>query len=150
MASLTVAVDVVPEWDGPSPLRTEGLVELVAFAVAAAGGEGRWSTAVVLTDDAHLRRLHRDFMGIDEETDVMTFPYGDVPGGDIVISVERAAEQAPEYGHGTDEEVQFLAVHGVLHLAGWQDGTAEERATMLARQREIIEEFRAARGATPN
>jgi probable rRNA maturation factor len=81
-------------------------------------------------------------MEIDEETDVMTFPYGDEQGGDVVISVERAAEQAPEYGHGTGEEVDFLAVHGVLHLSGWDDETPAQGAEMFAKQAEIIEAFR--------
>src|SRR5262249_3205892 len=95
-------------------------------------------------DDAHLRRLHRDFMGIDEETDVMTFPHGDDQGGDIVISIERAAEQALAYGYAAGEEVEFLAVHGVLHLCGWNDETPTQRAAMLARQTEIVEAFRSA------
>jgi probable rRNA maturation factor len=145
---LSVDVEIVVELEGPAPVELGRLVDLVVFAAAAAGAEGRWSIAVVLTDDPRLRQLHRDFMGIDEETDVMTFPYGDGLGGDIVISVERAAEQAPEYGHGTGEEVEFLAVHGVLHLAGWEDGTAAERARMLGRQAEIIEAFRLERDSS--
>jgi probable rRNA maturation factor len=82
-------------------------------------------------------------MGIDEQTDVMTFPAGEEEereaGGDIVISIDRAAEQGPEHGHTTAEEVAFLIVHGVLHLCGWDDHAAEDRAAMLERQREILE-----------
>ncbi|MER3437103.1 MAG: rRNA maturation RNase YbeY, partial [Chloroflexota bacterium] len=74
-----------------------------------------------LTTDEHLRELHHRFMGIDEETDVMTFPLDEdgEHGGDIVISVDRAEEQAAETGHGLSDEIRFLAVHGLLHLCGW-------------------------------
>ena len=62
-----------------------------------------------------------EFMDDDSITDVMTFPSGEPgqEGGDIVISVERAAEQGPEHGFTTDQEVHFLFVHGLLHLCGW-------------------------------
>jgi probable rRNA maturation factor len=75
----------------------------------------------------------------------MTFPRDpeddDEPGGDILISVDRAAEQGPEAGLTTETEIAFLAVHGVLHLCDWDDQTAGDRAAMHARQREIIDQF---------
>jgi probable rRNA maturation factor len=149
VAADAVELDIVVEGESPPPVDPELLADLVVFAWAAAGGTGNPSIAVVLTDDARLRRLHRDFMGIDQETDVMTFPHGEDSGGDIVISVERAADQAPDFGHGTGEEVAFLAVHGVLHLRGWNDDTPADRAAMLARQSDIIGAFRVVRGTDP-
>lgn len=90
--------------------------------------------------DDDVRRLHHDFLGLDTVTDIMTFPHGEGErGGDIAISVNRAAEHAPEFGLTVCEEIRFLVVHGVLHLCGWEDGDDDARRRMLARQTEIIE-----------
>jgi len=100
--------------------------------------------SIVLVDDREMQRMHADFMDIDEPTDVMTFPSEQEdggPAGDIVISVERAAEQGAENGLSTEDEVIFLAIHGVLHLTGWDDHSDADRAAMLDRQRSIIAGF---------
>lgn len=114
----------------------------VVHALASEEQSGEWVVSIVLTDDAEMQQMHADFMGIDEPTDVMTFPSDfatdEEHGGDIVISVERAAEQGSENGLTTEQEVIFLAVHGVLHLCGWDDHSDDDRAAMLERQREII------------
>ncbi|MEA2528007.1 MAG: putative rRNA maturation factor [Thermomicrobiales bacterium] len=143
MTPLSVEIDVVVAIDGPVPVEPSQLAALVEYALSAEGASGEWTVAVVLTGDEHLRQLHRDFMGIDEETDVMTFPLSedgsrDEQGGDIVISVDRAAEQGAEAGQTVADEIRFLAVHGVLHLCGWNDDTSERRNGMHARQTEII------------
>jgi probable rRNA maturation factor len=150
MTEPSVAVEIIVDDSGRPPVEPESLADIVAYAVLAAGGEGGWTITVVLTDDARLRQLHREFMGIDAETDVMTFPYDDTRGGDIVISIERAADQAPDFGHDTGEEVAFLAVHGVLHLCGWVDESPPQRQAMLDRQAKIIEAFRATRQVNTN
>jgi probable rRNA maturation factor len=61
-----------------------------------------------------------------------------------MISVDRAAEQGPAVGLTVEEEIAFLAVHGVLHLCEWDDQSDEDRAAMHARQREIIDQFESA------
>lgn len=115
---------------------------MLAFALRLVGAAGAWTVTVALLSDPELRALHLDFLGIDDETDVMTFPAGasalDGGGGDIAISVDRAALQAPDWRHSTLEEVRFLAVHGLLHLCGWVDHEPVARERMLGRQREII------------
>ena len=120
--------------------------ELIDRALDAEEAVGAWEVSVVLVDDDELRALHRDFMDIDEPTDVMTFPVGEdeerEAGGDIVISVDRAADQGPEHGHTTAQEIRFLIVHGVLHLCGWDDHSDADRAAMLERQRVILEDNR--------
>jgi rRNA maturation RNase YbeY len=146
MTTFDVDVEIIPAMDGVPPLDSTRLAELVKYALAASVQAGQWSIAIVLTSDDHLRQLHRDFLGIDDVTDVMTFPDGVDPGGEIVISVERAADQGHELGHTTADEVEFLAVHGILHLAGWEDDTPERRARMLARQSALVAAFDAARG----
>jgi rRNA maturation RNase YbeY len=101
---------------------------------------------VLLTGAERVQELHRDFMGLDSETDIMTFPAELEPGvegrgGDIVISVDAARENGMDAGHSTWEEVRFLALHGILHLCGWDDRNDADRVLMLARQSAIIAEF---------
>lgn len=73
----------------------------------------------LLAGDARLRRLNRQFLGHDEPTDVLSFP-GESPLtlGEIAISVDRAREQAAEFGHSIEEEIEILMLHGALHLMG--------------------------------
>lgn len=128
--------------DGTDPATIEDLGRYVLQEV---GERADWVVTVVLTGNAHLRQLHRDFLGIDTDTDVMTFPAEtegtDPLGGDIVVSVDQAAIQAAEFGHTPAQEVTFLAVHGLLHLCGRNDAAEEERAAMLEEQRLLIEAF---------
>ena len=81
---------------------------------------------VLITGDAELRRLNRDFRGKDYATDVLSFPGGDEAGshlGDIAISLGSARAQAREFGHAIEEEVRILMLHGVLHLLGYDHET---------------------------
>lgn len=73
----------------------------------------------LITSDAQLQQLNRDFLSHDYATDVLSFPSGeDVELGELAISMDRASEQATEHGHGLVEEIQILMLHGVLHLMG--------------------------------
>jgi probable rRNA maturation factor len=74
----------------------------------------------LIADDAELCRLNRDFRRKDAATDVLSFPSSDPQGslGDLAISLDRAASQAAEHGHGVGDEIRILMLHGALHLAG--------------------------------
>ncbi len=74
----------------------------------------------LIARDNELQRLNREFLGNDYPTDVLSFPSGARDGvlGEIAISVDRAKEQAAEFGHTTDEEIRILMLHGLLHLLG--------------------------------
>jgi probable rRNA maturation factor len=144
-------LDLVVEGAPPLDVDLADLERLIRFVLAAEESRGRWAVAVVLTDDERLRALHRDFMGLDTPTDVMTFPLADdaAPshadrGGDVVVSVERAAAQAGDFGQTTAQEVRFLVVHGLLHLCGWDDAGEGDRVRMLERQTALIAAFEAA------
>jgi probable rRNA maturation factor len=82
----------------------------------------------LITGDAELRRLNREWRGKDYPTDVLSFPDG-VGGrlGDLAISAMRARAQAREFGHSTEEEVRILMLHGVLHLLGMDHETDRGR-----------------------
>ncbi len=116
--------------------------------------------SVMFCDNERIKRLNRNHRSIDRVTDVLSFPLfeyneageiiedeldfnpnGEVLLGDIVISLERAAEQAEEYGHSFQREVGFLTVHSMLHLFGYDHMTPEDEEDMLEYQREILEEM---------
>ncbi|MBO6053329.1 MAG: rRNA maturation RNase YbeY [Clostridia bacterium] len=107
--------------------------------------------SVTFTDNEGIREKNREFRGIDAPTDVLSFPmydilHGDTPApgeicelGDIVLSLERAAEQAEEFGHSYERECAFLTVHSVLHLLGYDHVDSEEdEREMRAHQRVIM------------
>lgn len=101
---------------------------------------------MLLTDDATIQELNRTYRGLDRPTDVLSFAQREGEGsrpddpvlGDIVISVERAEEQAGAYGHSLAREVGFLAVHGCLHLLGWDHEEPADEAAMMAKTEEIL------------
>jgi probable rRNA maturation factor len=99
--------------------------------------------AVCLVSDDRMRRLNRQFRGVDRTTDVLAFPAdelslpeGGCHLGDIVISVPRAAEQARVEGHSFSKELKILLVHGYLHLLGYDHET--DRGVMLRTQRRLL------------
>ena len=121
---------------------------LAIVVLRAEGKAGPLELGVVVTTDEEVTALNRQYLGHDYKTDVISFGMEDEePGatfltpaerppylGDVVISYDRAAEQAPDYGHSTGREVATLLVHGLLHLLGWNDTDEEARARMQARQ----------------
>ncbi len=101
---------------------------------------------IVLTDDAQLHELNREFLGVDAPTDVLSFPASESDPetgaaylGDILISIPRAAQQAQAAGHPVEAEVQLLVVHGVLHLLGYDHAEVEEKALMWNEQAKVLE-----------
>ena len=107
--------------------------------------------SVTLCDNKYIRKLNKKFRNKDKHTDVLSFPMYDngefdiaecISGavlGDIVISLERAAEQAREIGNGFLHEVAFLTVHSTLHLLGYDHERSEEEEELQCRlQREIV------------
>jgi probable rRNA maturation factor len=75
----------------------------------------------LITDDRELRRLNRQFRGLDYPTDVLSFPNHN--GGELAISLDRARAQAEEHGHSVFDELRILMLHGVLHLRGMDHET---------------------------
>jgi probable rRNA maturation factor len=101
--------------------------------------------SIVLTDDARLQGLNREYLGIDAPTDVLSFPASETDPetgaryiGDILLSIPRAQAQADAAGHSLESEVQLLVVHGVLHLLGHDHAEAEEKVRMWKAQAEIL------------
>ncbi len=148
-----IEINVTPEGlETPNLKRLEKLTRVVLANEGAHPGE----VGIVLTDDAGIHELNRQYLGHDEPTDVISFgemedladqPELIVPEkerpylGDVAISVERAREQAPAYGHDWTSEVDTYLVHGLLHLLGYDDTTEEARQTMFARQERLLAIF---------
>ncbi len=104
---------------------------------------------VIITDNEYIHKLNKEYRNIDRETDVITFALEDdkiFPKlenrvlGDIYISVDKAHSQAIEYGHSFKREICFLAVHGFLHLLGYDHILKEDEKVMFSLQEEILNE----------
>ena len=129
----------------------EEAVKLAAEKVAELYGLEHAEVSVTLTDDAHIHELNKKYRGVDRPTDVLSFALTEsdeptVEGGpeteilgDLILSVERVAAQAEEYGHSLKRETAFLTVHGMLHLLGYDHIENEDREEMEAEQRTVMD-----------
>ena len=104
---------------------------------------------VLVTDDEGIRAINKAYRQIDKATDVLSFPIDEMNYdtnrrylGDMVLSLERAEAQGEEYGGGFAHEVQYLTVHSVLHLLGYDHlDEGEEKSKMRAREKAIMKEL---------
>lgn len=130
---------------------TPQTIRLIKSAVNTAleyeGFERKCEISVTFVDNEKIHEINKSKRGIDRPTDVLSFPIYDDDFsdgeccilGDIVISLEKACEQAGEYGHSFDREVAFLTVHSVLHLLGYDHETSlDNEKDMFWRQEEIM------------
>ena len=146
---------------------------LIRKAVDAAlkfeGFKYNYEISVVVTDNAGIRIMNKQFRNIDRETDVLSFPMiefhnddlefqtyevsdeeinpesGDVILGDIVISIEKAYEQAEEYGHSFERELAFLTVHSTLHLLGYDHMLIKDEQVMRKKEEKILSDINLSR-----
>lgn len=113
--------------------------ELAGRAAAAARAVGRREdlpVSLLLTDDAEIARLHGEFLGDPTETDVISF---DVDAtAEVVVNVDRAAREATRRDVSRADELALYVVHGVLHVCGFDDIEAEDRARMRVAEREVL------------
>jgi probable rRNA maturation factor len=99
---------------------------------------------IALVADQEMQRLHREFLGIEAPTDVLTFPMnepGEVLAGELVVSVETALREAPRHGLSTEHELAMYLIHGILHLCGYDDRTGPGARRMQRRQRRLLREL---------
>jgi len=104
---------------------------------------------VIIVDNEYIHRLNKEYRNIDRVTDVITFALEDDDTfnpvervlGDIYISIDKAISQSEEYGHSLKREISFLAVHGLLHLLGYDHMEKEEEEVMFKLQGEILDEM---------
>jgi probable rRNA maturation factor len=101
--------------------------------------------SIVIGNDALVKKLNRQYRGVDTTTDVLSFPLGEIDPdtsdeylGDVVISLPRAQDQAAAEGHLLADEMQLLVVHGVLHLLGYDHIKIAEKKQMQSAQDKVI------------
>ena len=129
-ADLTKAMNVVAELEALSP-QTE--------------------VDITLVDDAAIHELNRTYRGIDRPTDVLSFALDEGEEepevdddeiehllGDVIISAPTAVRQGEEYGHGLEREMTYLAVHGMLHLLGYDNMEEKDKLIMRKREEEVL------------
>jgi len=136
-------------WDESGVLTREQQDFLTKVAVTAAQlcnahDDSEVSISFIGTDE--IRELNLDYRGINDATDVLSFPIPDyltmgplVLLGDIVICMDVAKSQAEEYGHSLERELAFLTVHGMLHLLGYDHESKEDETEMFAMQDKVLE-----------
>ncbi len=153
-------IPVTADIPGVGDERKAFVRKVIRTALAAEGVDFPCEVDVLLTNDAHIHELNREQRGIDRPTDVLSFPAFDlqpgtlpepadadpgsglVPLGDMVVSLERAAAQAKEYGHSNRRELAYLTVHSVLHLLGYDHlDEGPQKAQMRAKEEEILEKL---------
>lgn len=102
---------------------------------------------VIFVDNDYIHKLNKEYRNVDRPTDVISFALEDNKEeelssvrmlGDIYISIDKAREQALEYGHSLRRELSFLSVHGILHLLGYDHMKKEDEKVMFAKQEEIL------------
>ncbi|MDQ0269493.1 rRNA maturation RNase YbeY [Cytobacillus purgationiresistens] len=129
--------------------------QLLNFTAKLEKVEADTEVSVTFVDNDRIQEINREYRDKDRPTDVISFAMEelgegevalsglDLPRvlGDIIISIPKAREQADEYGHSFMRELGFLALHGFLHLLGYDHETAEEEKIMFSRQKDILDEY---------
>jgi probable rRNA maturation factor len=141
----------------------ETMGEIVRICWQLEGRPGSPEVSVVLCDNEQIRELNKNYRGIDESTDVLSFPQEEMGEGeevvlqvssdsaepvllgDVVISLEKAVEQSQAYGHGLEREVGYLLAHGLLHLLGMDHSNEEDRARMREKEEQILAQVQLSR-----
>ncbi len=131
------------------------ITTVIAATLAAQGLELPCEISVLITDDATIHEINLEQRNIDRPTDVLSFPMfelqpgelpdqadpgsGLIPLGDMVISLERATEQAEAFGHSVERELSYLTVHSILHLLGYDHlDEGEQKAQMRQREEAVL------------
>lgn len=143
-------MDVLFENNTKEEVNYKLIENVISGALKYEGVSDNTEISVTIVDNEEIRKINNKFRNIDRATDVLSFPLidfdnEDLPNdgskiylGDIIISIERAKEQANEYGHSLDREVGFLTAHSMLHLLGYDHMVPEEEKVMFAKQEEIL------------
>ncbi|MFH6683235.1 rRNA maturation RNase YbeY [Bacillus amyloliquefaciens] len=148
-------IDIVDETNSVSADALQEVEKLLQFAAKKEGVQDQAEVSVTIVTNNEIREINRDYRGKDTPTDVISFALeeegedeveivgADMPPvlGDIIISADRTKEQAEEYSHSFMRELGFLAVHGFLHLLGYDHMTKEEEEEMFSKQKDLLDEY---------
>lgn len=105
--------------------------------------------SISLVDNKEIKDLNREYRNIDRETDVLSFPMDqdfNIPGvvllGDIIISMEKAKEQAEEFSHSLEREIAYLTAHSLYHLLGYDHMEEEEKIEMRKKEKSTMKKLK--------
>ena len=150
-------IPITADMEGAADKRTCALIRrTIRTALAAEGLTAPCEVDVLLTDDEGIHQINLDMRNVDRPTDVLSFPEFDlkpeelpaaedadpgtglIPLGDMVLSMERVAAQAEEYGHSRQRELAYLVTHSVLHLLGYDHVDEGEMKQQMRGREEAI------------
>ena len=152
---LSMEIQVNYEYRGDDVKRLLDVEKLARFVIERENMPESTEVSISFVDDSTIHELNREWRGIDRPTDVLSFecdgvedelsgPAPDDMGfelGDVVVAMDVAERQAPEYGMTLSDELSLLVTHGLLHLCGYDHIEPDEAAEMENREREVLSEF---------
>ncbi|MFS0668861.1 rRNA maturation RNase YbeY [Peribacillus frigoritolerans] len=152
---MILAIDLMDETNEVTEEAQQLVESILQFAARKENIEKDTELSVTFVDNNRIREINKEYRHKDSATDVISFALeemgedeveivgAEMPRmlGDIIISIERTKEQAEEYGHSFDRELGFLALHGFLHLLGFDHMNEEDEKVMFTKQKEILEEY---------
>ncbi len=152
---MSLNIDFLDETNEVKSSHIEQVEKLLNFAAEKENVEDDSELSVTFVTNDRIQEINREYRDKDKPTDVISFAMEELGEGeteiagegiprvlgDIIISIQRTEEQAGEYGHSFERELGFLAVHGFLHLLGYDHETDEEEREMFGRQKDILDEY---------
>jgi probable rRNA maturation factor len=140
---MTIFVKIPSTFNGL--IDSESIIQTVATVLKHQGFSSESDLSIVFVDDQEMQDLNRAFRQENSSTDVLAFPAGYVDPdshhtylGDVIISFSQAEQQAIHSRHAVNDEIQLLAIHGVLHLLGHDHLEADDKAKMWSAQEQIL------------
>ncbi|MGB3259463.1 rRNA maturation RNase YbeY [Paenisporosarcina sp.] len=150
-----LTLDLIDQTESLSTENLEMIEKMLHHAAQSEGIEAGSELSVTFVNNEEIQQINHEYRGKNVPTDVISFAMEElgegemaievegVPRmlGDIIISVERAKEQAADYGHSEERELGFLAIHGFLHLLGYDHMEEDEEKEMTQKQEAILQSF---------
>ncbi|MHA6485889.1 rRNA maturation RNase YbeY [Bacillus cabrialesii] len=152
---MSLLIDIVDETGSVSEEMLKEVEHLLQFAAEREGVRDQAEVSVTIVTNEDIQQINKEYRGKDAPTDVISFALeeegegeveilgAEMPPvlGDIIISADRTREQAEEYNHSFKRELGFLAVHGFLHLLGYDHMTKEEEEEMFTKQKDLLDAY---------
>ena len=152
---MILTIDVMDETDRVTDEQRKLVEDLLQYTAKQERVKEGSEVSVTFVDNSRIQEINKEYRQKDAATDVISFAMeemgegeveiigSDEPAllGDIIISIDRMEEQAAEYGHSNSRELGFLAVHGFLHLLGYDHMNEEDEKVMFTRQRELLDSY---------
>lgn len=152
---MNLEIDFFDETNTLADEEVAQIERIINFAADKLKVEDESEISITFVSNERIQEINREYRQKDKSTDVISFAMeelgegevevlgGNQPRilGDIIISIPKAKEQADEYGHSFLRELGFLAIHGFLHLLGYDHETKEDEKEMFSLQRELLEEY---------